>query len=110
MNTPPVSSRLPLQQAWPDALVARYREAGYWRGETFPAFLRTVHGAVFADAGTAWERDLQSADLSRSLGAELSFDVVLGYALPLTFTTGAAWRDGPARRGVVGFARIGRAF
>ena len=40
MNTPTVSSRLPLQQAWPDALVARYREAGYWRGETFPAFLR----------------------------------------------------------------------
>ena len=31
---------IPLRQTWPDALVRRYREAGYWRGETFPAFLR----------------------------------------------------------------------
>lgn len=34
------SPRLPLQQAWPEARVARYRAAGHWRGETFPAFLR----------------------------------------------------------------------
>ncbi|MGO4610708.1 AMP-binding protein, partial [Variovorax sp. 2RAF20] len=25
---------------WPEALVARYRAAGHWRGETFPGFLR----------------------------------------------------------------------
>ena len=31
---------IPLQQTWPDALARRYREAGYWRGETFPGFLR----------------------------------------------------------------------
>ena len=31
---------IPLRQTWPDAFVRRYREAGYWRGETFPAFLR----------------------------------------------------------------------
>ncbi|MEC5399029.1 (2,3-dihydroxybenzoyl)adenylate synthase [Uliginosibacterium sp. H1] len=31
---------LPLRQVWPDELVARYRAAGYWRGETMPAFLR----------------------------------------------------------------------
>ncbi|QHE87702.1 (2,3-dihydroxybenzoyl)adenylate synthase [Hydrogenophaga sp. BPS33] len=37
MNTPPL---LPLHQTWPDDFVARYRAAGYWRGETFPAFLR----------------------------------------------------------------------
>ncbi|WP_286068617.1 AMP-binding protein [Stenotrophomonas sp. 57] len=40
MNTSHVSSRLPLQQVWPDELAARYREAGHWRGETFPLFLR----------------------------------------------------------------------
>ena len=34
------SPRLPLQQAWPEARVARYRAAGHWSGETFPAFLR----------------------------------------------------------------------
>ena len=33
-------TRLPLNQIWPDALVERYRAAGHWRGETFPAFLR----------------------------------------------------------------------
>lgn len=39
--TPPLTPPLiPLQQTWPEALVRRYREAGYWRGETFPAFLR----------------------------------------------------------------------
>lgn len=31
---------LPLRQEWPEELVARYRAAGHWRGETFPAFLR----------------------------------------------------------------------
>ncbi|MFT3719666.1 (2,3-dihydroxybenzoyl)adenylate synthase [Pseudorhodoferax sp.] len=31
---------LPLQQRWPDDLAARYRAAGYWRGDTFPAMLR----------------------------------------------------------------------
>lgn len=79
---------------------------------TLPVFLRTIHGAVFADVGNAWERDFRSADLRRSFGAELSFDVVLGYALPFTFTTGAAWRDDGAarRRDATAFARIGRAF
>ncbi|WP_231711097.1 (2,3-dihydroxybenzoyl)adenylate synthase [Xanthobacter dioxanivorans] len=27
-------------QAWPEDFTARYRAAGYWRGETFPAMLR----------------------------------------------------------------------
>ena len=31
---------LPLRQVWPEDFAARYRAAGYWRGETFPAFLR----------------------------------------------------------------------
>ncbi|MBR0680456.1 AMP-binding protein [Roseomonas eburnea] len=31
---------LPLRQVWPDEFAARYRAAGYWRGETFPGFLR----------------------------------------------------------------------
>lgn len=36
MNIP----ALPLQQVWPPEFVARYRAAGHWRGETFPAMLR----------------------------------------------------------------------
>lgn len=31
---------IPLTQQWPDALAQRYRNAGYWNGETFSAFLR----------------------------------------------------------------------
>jgi len=38
----------PLQQIWPDEFAARYREAGYWRGETFPGFLR-ARAREFAD-------------------------------------------------------------
>ncbi|WP_279631943.1 (2,3-dihydroxybenzoyl)adenylate synthase [Luteimonas yindakuii] len=40
MGNPQSATRLPLRQVWPDAFVARYRAAGYWRGETFPGFLR----------------------------------------------------------------------
>lgn len=42
-------ARVPLRQTWPDDFVARYRAAGYWRGETFPAFLR-ARAREFADA------------------------------------------------------------
>ncbi|MDX6805089.1 (2,3-dihydroxybenzoyl)adenylate synthase [Terrihabitans rhizophilus] len=31
---------IPLQQTWPPEFAARYRAAGYWRGETFGGFLR----------------------------------------------------------------------
>ena len=39
---------LPLRQVWPDDFVERYRAAGYWRGETFPKFLRE-RAARFGD-------------------------------------------------------------
>ena len=79
---------------------------------TWPLLLRSVHGAVFFDAGNAWTDRFRRANIRRSLGAELSFDVVLGYELPLTIAAGAAWRTGGPgeRRGVAGFARVGRAF
>ncbi|MEP6918949.1 MAG: BamA/TamA family outer membrane protein, partial [Acidobacteriota bacterium] len=79
---------------------------------TLPVFLRRIHGALFVDAGTAWTQSVRWSDVRRSFGGELSVDTVLGYSLPLTFSGGAAWRDDPvaARRGVVTFGRIGRAF
>lgn len=40
MNTLSRPDRLPLQQTWPDDLVAWYRQQGWWRGETFTGFLR----------------------------------------------------------------------
>ncbi len=47
------------RQIWPGELVARYREKGYWTGETFGRMLRdraAAHGARLAviDAGTRW--------------------------------------------------------
>ena len=79
---------------------------------TIPVFLRTVHGAVFFDAGQAWTGGFRWGDVRTSFGGEISADTVLGFALPLTFTAGAAIRyDGTIdRSSVVAFARVGRAF
>ncbi len=44
----PASPLLPLRQTWPDSFVQRYRAAGYWRGETFPGFMRE-RAVRFAD-------------------------------------------------------------
>ncbi|MBA3297973.1 MAG: PD40 domain-containing protein, partial [Acidobacteria bacterium] len=79
---------------------------------TWPFFLRSLHGAVFADRGAAWDSTLRAEDWRTSAGAELSADVVLGYWVPVTFTSGVAWRKDPsgAVRGVTPFFRVGRAF
>jgi Tol biopolymer transport system component len=75
---------------------------------TLPFFARVVHGAVFVDAGHAWDSDFHRADVLTSIGAELSLDAVVGYALPITFTAGAAWVSHD--RGFAAFGRIGRSF
>jgi dipeptidyl aminopeptidase/acylaminoacyl peptidase len=79
---------------------------------TLPAFVRAVHGAVFADAGHTWSESFGMREARVSFGIELSADTVLGYSLPITFTAGAAWRhDGLSDRnsGAI-FGRIDRAF
>lgn len=91
----------------------RLKLASVQRGfRTWPFFVRSIHGAVFADAGSAWKTTLRRSDVKTAFGAELSMDGVVGHALPLTFTAGLAWRDDPATRGrgVAAFGRIGRAF
>ena len=79
---------------------------------TWPLFARSLHGAVFADVGAAWNSRLSRNDRRASVGVELSADIVLGYSLPLTAAAGAAWRHDPTGRsqGAALFARIGRAF
>lgn len=48
------------QQIWPEEFAQRYRERGYWRGETFPGFLRERaqqfpdRVAVTGGDGTSW--------------------------------------------------------
>jgi hypothetical protein len=107
----------------PDALVGtraavanvdyRFRLFTPQRGiGTVPLFFRTIHAAVFADAGDAWDDQFRLADVRTSAGAELSIDSVVGYSLPLTVATGVAWRHDPVAHhdGVTVFGRIGKAF
>jgi Tol biopolymer transport system component len=50
-----------------------------------PLFLRRAHGAVFAEAGNAWDDAFRSSDFKRSAGAEFRLDTDLAYYLPITF-------------------------
>jgi hypothetical protein len=79
---------------------------------SWPLFVHTLHGAAFADTGTAWDVNFRAADLRTSLGGELSLDAVIAHYVRLTFTAGAAWTHDPvsaANRGAF-FGRIGYAY
>jgi hypothetical protein len=79
---------------------------------TLPAMVRNLHGAVFFDAGNAWDTSDDAGHVRRSIGIELSSDTVVAAVFPLTITGGAAWRHDPSGRdeGWAAFARVGRAF
>ena len=55
-----------------------------------PIFLRRVHGAVFAEAGNAWDGTFHGSDLKRAVGAEARMDLDLAYRLPITLRLGTA--------------------
>jgi len=80
---------------------------------TWPIFLHSLHGALFADAGHAWTRSFSASAIKTSVGGQFSADIVAGYVAPLTLTVGAAWgHDGSglfADRYAV-FFHVGRAF
>jgi hypothetical protein len=78
-----------------------------------PVFARVLHAAAFIDAGSAaWKRFLIN-DTKVSVGGEASVDLVVGYTLPVTLSTGAAWtrrgRSAPFE-GPTFYFRVGRAF
>ncbi|HET7619382.1 MAG TPA: hypothetical protein VFK20_12800 [Vicinamibacterales bacterium] len=77
---------------------------------TVPVSLRSIHAAAFADAAHAWRGRFSLDDVGTSFGAEVSFDTVLGYVLPVTFAGGVAWVEDTAPRRATTFARIGAAF
>jgi Tol biopolymer transport system component len=86
-----------------------------WRIErgrgNWPLFLRTLHGAVFADVGQVWDDGFSWADYKSSVGAELSVDIVLGFGAPFTVSTGAAKTfQGGHPFGSGAYVRVGRAF
>jgi hypothetical protein len=81
---------------------------------TWPVFLRDVHGAVFADVGSAGNAMDTLPAAAFSMGGELAARVTLGYSWNLSLAAGAAWvrdpsrSDGPDRFAV--FVRTGYAF
>jgi len=80
---------------------------------TWPLFVHTIHGAIFADVAGVWTHAWSARDLKTSIGAELAANLVLGYRLPLTVVMGAAYgRDGShlVAAGAILYARIGYAF
>jgi hypothetical protein len=80
---------------------------------TWPLFLRTVHAAVFADAGNAWTGAFDRRAIKSSAGAQLSADLVAGFFAPFTVSAGAAWgHDGTHRvgDGLTAYFRVGKAF
>lgn len=88
-------------------LVRVQRGPGLW-----PIFVRSIHAAAFFDAGSAWEATFRVADVRRAIGGELSTDVVLIHAAPLTIAGGVAWTHDPVagRDRAAAFARLGYAF
>jgi Tol biopolymer transport system component len=78
-----------------------------WR--TLPAFVRSLHASLFADAGQAWSDEFRLRDVKSAAGAALGADVYLAHALPFTATLGAA--RGFADRGETQlYFRLGLAF
>lgn len=55
-----------------------------------PLFFKRLHGAVFAEAGNAWDTAYSSKDLKRAVGAEARVDISLAYVLPVTARFGIA--------------------
>jgi Tol biopolymer transport system component len=53
-----------------------------------PFFFKRLHGAAFAEAGNAWDDVFNRKDVKRSVGAEASMDMTLGYFLPVTVRLG----------------------
>lgn len=57
-----------------------------------PFFLRRLHGAIFFEAGNAWdEGKLELAELKKSIGAEARLDLTFSYYIPLTLRAGLAF-------------------
>ena len=85
------------------------RGAGIW-----PVFLRDVHGALFADVGSAGRAIDALPAAAFSAGGELAARLTLGYSWNLSLAAGAAWVRDPARPGqpdrFAVFVRTGYAF
>ena len=101
------------------ALVAnvdyRFPLARVERGiKTWPIFLRDIHGALFADVGSAGKAIDALPSAAWSVGGELGTRITLGYTWNLSLAAGAAWVRDPSRADqpdrFAAFVRTGYAF
>lgn len=77
---------------------------------TWPVFFHRVLADVFADYGTAWQRNGERRTIA-SVGAEAAADIFLGYFLPLRYRVGVAWRlKNPDEGEVVPFVALESSF
>ncbi len=96
------------------------RGPGNW-----PLFLRRIFGDVFYDTGTAWNRNaitlpainrprssaFEDANTLSSVGAELSLELVAGFAFPVRYRLGAAYLlDGPDEGNTAAYLTFGSSF
>ena len=81
---------------------------------TWPVFLRDVHGAIFADVGSAGRAIDELPAAAYSIGGEVATRITLGYSWNLSLAAGVAWvrdasrPDQPDR--TAAFVRTGYAF
>ncbi|HYR27085.1 MAG TPA: BamA/TamA family outer membrane protein [Thermoanaerobaculia bacterium] len=77
---------------------------------TWPIYFHRILGDVFADYGTAWQRDGTRRAIA-SVGAEAAADIFLHYFLPLRYRVGVAYRlNDPDRGKVVPFVALESSF
>jgi hypothetical protein len=81
---------------------------------SWPFFLRDLHGAVFADVGSAGHEMDELPAAAWSVGGELAARLTLAYTWNLSLAAGAAWVRDPARPDqrdrFAAFVRTGYAF
>ena len=61
-----------------------------WGWNTLPFFMRSVHGAVFVDAGDAWDTDSAPGTPLAGVGAELRLGTIVGWGLGFNARVGYA--------------------
>lgn len=59
-----------------------------WGLANTPFFFKRVHGAVFYEAGSAWDNTFDSRKVKRAVGVEARLDMSLAYMLPITVRAG----------------------
>jgi outer membrane translocation and assembly module TamA len=55
-----------------------------------PAFVRSLHGSVFVDAGSAWTGHFALRQVKTAAGAAIGTDAFVSHVLPLTAMLGVA--------------------